>query len=138
MGTETGYITPDELYDYGGVTIGEVVDGVRLSVKNEYRAAADGNMGVMLTYTSGSGENIKSVMNPCVADSEGQAVADWLFGIYKWRKFYKVKNRCDPAVTIGDTINITDIFGNRENALITGLDISYSGGLSAVTEGVRI
>lgn len=138
LGAETGYITPDELYDYGGVTIGEVVDGVRLSVKNEYRAAADGNMGVMLTYTSGSGENIKSVMNPCVADSEGQAVADWLFGIYKWRKFYKVKNRCDPAVKIGDTINITDIFGNRENALITGLDISYSGGLSAVTEGVGI
>lgn len=137
-GNEDGYITPDELYDYGGVTIGEAVDGVRLSVKNEYRAKEDGNVGVMLSYTSGSGENIKSVSNPCVADSEGQAVADWLLGIYKWRKFYKVKNRCDPAVQIGDTINITDIFNNRENALITGIDISYDGGLSAVTEGVGI
>lgn len=138
IGSEDGYITPDELHDYGGVTIGEIVDGVRLNVRNEYRVAEADKVGVWLTYIAGEGKNIKSVSNPCVADSEGQAVADWLLSIYRWRKFYKVKNRCDPAVQIGDTLNITDIFGNEENALITGIDISYSGGLSATTEGVGI
>ena len=40
------------------------------------------------------------------------------------------------GVEIGDTVEIDDIYGNRENAVITGLEISYDGTLSAVTKGV--
>jgi hypothetical protein len=52
------------------------------------------------------------------------------------RKHYDVKNRCDPAVEIGDTVRIDDIFANRENAVITGIDVTYDGTLSAKTKGV--
>ena len=74
------------------------------------------------------------VSNPCVADENGQAVADWLLAGFKCRKRYAVKNRCDPAVEIGDTLKIWDIFDNRENAVVTGIDLSFNGGLYAITE----
>ncbi|MBQ3860836.1 MAG: hypothetical protein II779_09920, partial [Clostridia bacterium] len=59
---------------------------------------------------------------------------DWLLVMSNWRKQYAVKNRCDPAVEIGDTLEIADAFGNDGLALVTGIEISYDGVLSAVTE----
>ena len=47
-----------------------------------------------------------------------------------------MKNRCDPAVEIGDTIAAADIFGNLENAVVTGVEVNYDGTLRAVTKGV--
>ena len=132
---EDGEITNDELYDYSGVSIAEKIDGVRLSVSNEYRVSAGGeSTGTNTTYSSGEGELFKSVSNPCVADENGQAVADWLLAGFKCRKRYAVKNRCDPAVEIGDTLKIWDIFDNRENAVVTGINLRFNGGLYAITE----
>ena len=51
-----------------------------------------------------------------------------------WAKRYAVRNRCDPAVEIGDTLKIADVFGNNENAFVTGLDVSFNGTLSANTK----
>ena len=131
-----GYITADELYDYSGVGITARVDGVRLTVKDDFRPGKDGTPGRQVTYHTGSGEQIKGYSNPCVADSEGQAVCDWLFAVCNMRKKYNVKNRCDPAVEIGDTLNIADAYGNRENAIVTGLDITFGHSLSAQTEAI--
>ena len=138
--SEVGQITADELYDYSGVSISEPVDGVTLDASNEYNLDADGNP-VRITYSAGSvgvGSVVQSFSNPCVAKSNGTACAAWLLAGLKMRKQYAVKNRCDPAVEIGDTVRIDDIFANRENAVITGLEISYDGGLSAVTKGVGV
>lgn len=134
MADPDGYITADELYDYSGVGISPKVDGVRLTVKDDFRAGKDGTPGRQVTYHTGSGEQIKGYANPCVADSEGQAVCDWLYAVCNMRKKYDVKNRCDPAVEIGDTLNIADAYGNRENAIVTGIDITFGHSLSAQTE----
>jgi hypothetical protein len=136
--SEDGAITADELYDYSGVSISEPVDGVKLAVSSEYNLDADGKP-ITTTYTAGSvavGSVVQSFSNPCVAPSNGSAVAAWLLGGLKMRKSYNVKNRCDPAVEIGDTVRIDDIFANRENAVITGIDVTYDGTLSAKTKGV--
>lgn len=133
-----GSITADELYDYSGVSITEPVDGVSLTVSSDYITDTDGNP-TRTVYTAGSvgvGSLVQSFSNPCVASSNGSACAAWLLAGLKMRKQYAVKNRCDPAVEIGDTVRIDDIFANRENAVITGIDISYDGTLSAVTKGV--
>lgn len=132
-------ITSDELYDYTGVSIADLVQGVRLTVQDEYRIGKEGTPGRQVSYYSGSQEVAAAQVlfgNSCVADSCGQAVADWLLAGSAMRKRYKVKNRCDPAVELGDVVRIDDIFGNRENALITGLEVRYDGTLYAVTEGV--
>jgi hypothetical protein len=114
------------------------VDGVRLNASGEYRLDEDGKQ-IQYIYTAGSqgvGALVQSFSNPCAAPSMGAAVAQWLLDGLRMRKQYAVKNRCDPAVEIGDTVKIDDIFANRENAVVTGIDISYDGTLSAVTKGV--
>lgn len=133
-----GDITADELYDYSGVSISEPVDGVKLTVSSEYNLDSEGKP-VSTVYTAGStavGAVMQSFSNPCVASSNGASCAAWLLAGLKMRKQYAVKNRCDPAVEIGDTVRIDDIFANRENAVVTGIEISYDGTLSAVTKGV--
>lgn len=133
-----GEITSDELYDYSGVSISEPVDGVKLDASSEYNLGSDGKP-VSVIYSAGSvgvGASVQTFSNPCVTESNGAACAAWLLSGLKMRKQYSVKNRCDPAVEIGDTVKIDDIFANRENAVVTGIEISYSGGLSAVTKGV--
>lgn len=136
--TEDGTITADELYDYSGVTIAEITDGVNLTVTNEYRTGENGKAARNI-YRAGNTETGKTVVsfrNPCVAPENGASVAAWLLSGLRMRKNYAVKNRCDPAVEIGDTLRIDDIFGNRETAVVTGIAIDYDGTLSAVTKGV--
>lgn len=126
-GAAVGSITADELYHYNGISVTERVDAVQLTVSN-------GVSGAKTVYTAGSGTNVKKVQNPCVVD--GDAVAAWLLALYKRRKKYAVKNRCDPAVEIGDTITVTDAYGQNGNAVITGIDVTYNGTLYATTKGV--
>ena len=124
-----GALTPDELYDYGGVSVSDKVAGIALKVKNEY---AD----TEATYYAGLGAPVKTVSNPCVVSVSGQNVANWLLACYKRRKNYKVKNRCDPATEIADTLQIADAFGQNANAVVTNILIKYNGGLSATTTAV--
>lgn len=131
-----GFITPDDLYDYSGVGIEDTVYGIKLNVSDDYRAGTDGTPGRYVYYTSGDVGRAESYSNSCVADSEGQAVADWLLAVNQMRKNYKVKNRCDPAVEIGDTLNIADAYGNEENAIVTGLEIHFEQSLYAKTEAI--
>lgn len=129
-GAVLGEITPDELYNYDGVSISEAVDCVELHVKSDYA-------NIDTTITAGSGKNIKSVNNPCVAPANYQSVAAWLLAQYNRRKIYSVKNRGNPALETGDTIKISDAFAQNENAVQTGMELTFSGGgIYAVTKGV--
>ena len=136
-GTEDAAITADELYDWSGVSVAEEYAGVTLSVPRELEKDADGEVTVE-RYAAGTSDDEGNAQaeyeNPCVAPGRGQAVADWLLTAANRRKKYAVKNRCDPAVEIGDTVRIADAFGNDDLAVVTGLDIVYDGGLYAVTE----
>jgi hypothetical protein len=137
---EDGSITADELYGWSGVSIAEEFTGATLTVARELEKDEGGN-DVTETYRSGmpddEGAHTASYENPCVAPGQGQAVADWLLETANRRKKYAVKNRCDPAVEIGDTLVIADAFHNDDRAVVTGLDIEFDGGLSCVTEADR-
>ena len=93
------------------------------------------------TYTAGEpddeGAHTAVYENPCVLAANGQTVANWLLSMSNWRKLYAVKNRCDPAVELGDTLMIEDAFHNDNNAVVTGIEVSYDGTLSAVTSAAR-
>jgi hypothetical protein len=88
------------------------------------------------TYTAGSGRNRMTVSNPCVAPAAGADVAAWMLSTANRRKRYYVRNRCDPAVDIGDTIRIHDIYKHIGAATVTSYEITYNGGLFAMTGGV--
>lgn len=128
VGEVVGELTPNELYDYTGVSVAARVDVVELS------AASDG--GDTVVYTAGSGRNRMSVTNNCVAPAAGADVAAWMLTMANRRKRYSVRNRCDPSVDIGDTIRIHDIYKHIGAATVTSYEITYNGGLSAVTGGV--
>ena len=103
---------------------------MELHVKSDYA-------NIDTTITAGSGKNIKSVNNPCVAPENYQSVAAWLLAQYNRRKIYSVKNRGNPALETGDTIKISDAFAQNENAVQTGMELTFSGGgIYAVTKGV--
>ena len=122
-------ITPNELYDYDGITISEPVGILRLVVK-------DGYSGTEITYTAGTAGREMTVNNPCIASENGDAVASWLLSKYARRKQYAVKNRCDPALELFDTVRIADAYGQNDAAMITGITVKYNGGLSAETEAI--
>ena len=122
-------LSADRLYDFDGISVSEKVDSVTLTVKNEYSDSET-------VYTAGSGKNILSRKNPCVAPENGDTVAAWMLACYERRKKYDVKNRCNPAVEIGDTVQIYDAYGQNENASVTGISISFNGALSANTKAV--
>lgn len=117
----------DMLENLGGFTIAEKVDAVKLTVRNSYTNTES-------VHTHGSGLVVKSVNNPCVAD--GDAVAEWLYDCYLRRRRYKMPNRGDPALEIGDTIMIYDPYTQDFYATITGITLNYDGGFSVITEGV--
>lgn len=130
-------ITADELYDWSGVSIAEEFSGCVLTVERELEETASG-VGTSYTYTSGesedTGTNTAMYENPCIAPGKEQDVCDWLLTAANWRKKYAVKNRCDPAVEIGDILVIEDAFHNDDAAIVTGLDVTFDGVLSCVTE----
>jgi hypothetical protein len=105
-------------------------------VQDNYRIGADGTPGRQKVFFSGNESLAVGYSNPCIADSEGQAVADWLLRTANMMRRYKVRNRCDPAVEIGDTLRIADAYGNDGNAVVTGLNITFGQSLSATTEAI--
>ena len=129
MGTGVGQITKNEMYDYDGISVDERVDKIELT-------ARDSAYENKVTYTFGEGTYTKSITNESIAPARVPEIAEWLFDTYRRRRRYAVKNRCDPAIEIGDTVRIEDAYGNNDNVVVTGIEITYDGGLSAITKGV--
>lgn len=126
-------ITANELYDFNGVSVSEKMDMVEVIVKNPYLDDEE-----EVIYTAGGGTRIVSVKNSCVAPSSGPAVAAWYLRHMQRRKLYSVRCRGNPAVEIGDTVKIHDIFGNMGNAVVTSITLEFGKGLSGVTGGVGV
>lgn len=122
-----GQLTASDLYNYDGISVEQKTDAVELDIKSDFE---DGEEQI---YIAGSGDNVKTVRNPCVAAVNAQAVAEWILAQINRRKRYNVQNRCDLAVEIGDTLKIADAYGQNDNATVIGIEIRYNGGLSATT-----
>lgn len=118
----------DNMYTMDGVAVSERVDSVVLTVRDEFSGAE------AKVYTAGTGVNVKSMQNPCAVD--GQAVADWLLGIFRQRLNYDVQNRGNPSVLTGDTITIYNAYQEPGRAVMTNQQLSYNGGLVAQTKAL--
>ena len=124
-----GALTANELYNYDGITVSEPVGRIRLVVRDDYSDAE-------IIYTAGDSGKQMTVRNPCIAAEAGADVAAWLLSRYARRKQYKIKNRCDPATELLDSIRIHDAYGQNDAATVTGITVHFNGGLYAETEAV--
>ena len=122
-------LTANELYDFDGITITEPVGIINLIVDDKYS-------GTEITYTAGNAGKERIERNPCVASENGDDVASWLLSMYARKKKYNVRNRCDPAMELLDTVRISDAYGQNDISMVTGITIQYNGGLTAETEAV--
>lgn len=142
--SSTGFVTSGWISPGGSGTYTIPKDGfltfnVAKSGRSTPIAVSDYDCTVTLTVpgyteTGAEDETARSYSNPCVAPGYGWPVANWLLQMANLAKIYAVKNRCDPAIELGDTYQIADVFGNDDSAIVTGLDVTYNGTLSAVTE----
>ena len=88
-------------------------------------------------YTSGTGSAVKALDNPCVPSDRAEAVAAWLRQQMSRREKYTVDYRCNPAIEIGDTVQIYDKTGASALATVCGISIEYDGGLRSTLTCVK-
>lgn len=125
-------LTRDRMEDEAQIEISNTYNTVKLTVRDEY---AD----TETVYTASDigaddYERADEIANPLVND--GQAVADWLLSGYKNRLRYKVQSRGNPALESGDTVKIHDYYGVNNNALVTGQEFAFDGGLECEVTAV--
>lgn len=120
----------DKMETMPKITVGEKINGVELTVKNEYTETE--------TVWSVTDENtdeipqIAEYSNPTSTD--GTKVAEWLLEMQKRRLNYKISERGNPAREIGDTVTVYDAYGGKRNAIVTNQSFNFDGGLSCDTE----
>lgn len=131
VGMPVERIGADELYNFNGLELAESVDAVEVIAR---QTEDENGEKVENIFVSGAGENLASVNNPCVALSEGQAVADWLRLCYRRRRKFRANNQGDPALDVGDTVEIADAYGQTLPAVMTGVKLTYDGILTAETK----
>jgi len=133
LGTPCDSMTRDNMKSMNGISVSERINTVELTVQDPY---VEGSEAMVYTATNcADDESVHSVSitNPCAYD--GQAVVNWLLSCYQRRLSYKLQSRGNPLLEIGDTVSVESAFDDIGSCTITGIELIYDGGLSAVIEG---
>ena len=120
-------LTEDNMESMDGISTSENYDRIDLTVRDVFSNSEK-------TFISGEGTNIYRATNPCVYN--GQAVADWLLSIKRYRLQYDCISRGNPAVEVGDTITIYNAYDEPKNALVYEYEITFDGGLTEETKAI--
>ena len=131
IGPAVDTLTRDELRTMDGITVGEAVDCVILTARNDFEDPPTEN-----EYVAGSGQNVWTVENPLVPPATGDDVAAWLLAMKQSRLRYKLETRGNPAIELGDTVTVYNAYDEAGAAVVTGLTVDYNGGLAETLEGV--
>lgn len=127
---------PADILDYDimesmpKITVGEKINGVELTVKNEYDETE-----TVWSVTDDTTDEIPQIAEYSNStSSNGNETADWLLNMLKHRLTYKITERGNPAREIGDTVTVYDAYGGKRNAVVTNQSFNFDGGLSCDTE----
>lgn len=94
-------LTMNDMYDSNITRMGEYVNMIRLTVRDEYTDPETEN-----TYFGGSGLYYREIENDCVNSSSGVDVANWILEQKSRRIYFEIESRGNPALELGDTIKI--------------------------------
>ena len=112
------------------ITVGEKINAVELTVKNEYTEKEK----VWSVADSTSNEIPQVSEHSNSVTSEGTETATWLLEMLKRRVSYSVTERGNPAREIGDSVIVYDAYGGTRKAVVTKQSFNFDGGLSCDTE----
>ncbi len=95
-----------------------------------------------VTFTASnvpSGEMVqtKTITNAMVHPDNGQMVAEWVLSFLQNRLTYTTAERGNPAVNLGETVEISDYFGTEHDAIVIKQTYTYQGGLQAESVAMR-
>lgn len=112
------------------ITVGEKINAVELTVKNEYTEKE-----TVWSAADSSSDEIPQVSEHANSvASDGAGTAAWLLEMLKRRISYSVTERGNPAREIGDSVIIYDAYGGARKAVVTKQCFNFDGGLSCDTE----
>lgn len=122
----------DNIYNPDIFRMSDYVNMIRLSVPNPYIDPEP----EPARYHGGSGYYYREIENSCVYTGNGQAVADWLLEQAKRRTYFEIETRGNPALEIGDTIQVELEDGTVYLAVIFEQTFEYNGGLKGTVKAV--
>lgn len=100
-------------------------------VNNVIVEAKDNYTGTVTTYTANdrrSGEPLQTIKLQ-VPLANGQEVANWILQNSKHRYVYETPAQSNPARDIGDCVNLTNVYGESSNVVVTMQDTTFDGAL---------
>jgi len=121
----------DNIYRSDIFRMSDYVNMIRLTVTNSYVDPEDTH-----TYNGGSGLYYREIENSCVYTGNGQSVADWLLQQAKRRTYFEMETRGNPALELGDTVQVELEDGTVYLAVIFEQTFEYDGGLKATVKAV--
>lgn len=121
----------DNIYKPDIFRMGDYINMIRLTVTNSYVDPEQSN-----TYNGGSGLYYREIQNDCVYTGNGQAVANWLLQQAKKRTYFEAETRGNPALELGDTVQVELEDGTVYLAVIYEQTFEYNGGLKATVKAV--
>lgn len=122
----------DNIYRPDIFRMSDYVNMIRLSVPNPYIDPEPEPE----RYHGGSGYYYREIENSCVYTGNGQAVADWLLRQFKKRVYFEMETRGNPALELGDTIQVELEDGTVYLAVIFEQTFEYDGGLKATVKAI--
>ena len=129
-----GTLTSAEYYLYaakltmtGNGTATVVVAGVSLD--------ASESVCVVQALEPGETEQAVEIENPLVcSDALARQVGERRLALEQRRLVYPIRERGNPAREVGDTVRVSDAYGEDRKAIILKEEFSFDGGLSADTK----
>lgn len=128
-------LTRDRIEEEPKVVVGDRFNAVMVKRTDSYNEGSEEE-----TYTLSAAEEgdivlVKEISNDLINDMA--AWAEWALPWILRRTYFDIDYRGNPALEIGDTVQVFDAFGVNGTAVIESHDLSFNGGLSGSIKARR-
>lgn len=134
---ETGpdeQLTRDRMDDEPSVNVGDLYNTVTIRRSDTYADDPEESYTVTVAV-DGEIQYTKEVQNDLVYDMP--AWANWAMGIVRRRTYFDIDYRGNPAIQMGDVVQVFDSFGVNGTATVEEHRLDYDGGLDGTIKARR-
>ena len=133
--TPDDQLTRDRLSEEPVVDIGDRYNAVMIRRRDDY---VDGSEEETYTKSAAAEDEIiltKEISNPLVNDMT--AWCDWALPWVQRRTSFDIQYRGNPAIEMGDTVQVYDAFGVNGSALVESHELTFDGGMDGSMKARR-
>ena len=127
-------LTRDRMDDEPSVNVGDLYNTVTIKRSDTYTDDPEESYTVTVA-ADGEIQYTKEVQNDLVYDMP--AWANWAMGIVRRRTYFDINYRGNPAIQMGDVLQVFDSFGVNGAATVEEHRLDYDGGLDGTIKARR-